>query len=78
MTSKRDSLKSHAISSGYDKIDDFITLGLISSKNKNDIYSSRIIFPIKTISGRTVGFGARVLNSTTKSAKYINSPDSII
>ena len=78
LTSKRDSLKSHAISSGYDKIDDFITLGLISSKNKNDIYSSRIIFPIKTISGRTVGFGARVLNSTTKSAKYINSPDSII
>ena len=37
-----------------------------------------IIFPIKTISGRTVGFGARVLQSSLKTAKYINSPDSII
>ncbi len=77
LTNTRDSFKNYAIENGYN-LDDLISLGLISSKNKNDIYSSRIIFPIKTISGRTVGFGARVLQSSIKSAKYINSPDSII
>ena len=77
LTEKRDSLKEFSVKKGYD-IDDLVSLGLISSKNQNDIYRSRIIFPIKTISGRTVGFGARVIKSSSKSAKYINSPDSII
>ena len=77
LTEKRDSLKEYSVEKGYD-IDDLVSLGLISSKNQNDIYRSRIIFPIKTISGRTVGFGARVIKSSSKSAKYINSPDSII
>ena len=77
LTEKRDSLKEFSLEKGYD-IDDLVSLGLISGKNQNDIYRSRIIFPIKTISGRTVGFGARVIKSSSKSAKYINSPDSII
>ncbi len=77
LTEKRDSLKEFSFEKGYD-IDDLVSLGLISSKNQNDIYRSRIIFPIKTISGRTVGFGARVIKSSSKSAKYINSPDSVI
>ena len=77
LTERRDSLKEFSVEKGYD-IDDLVSLGLISGKNQNDIYRSRIIFPIKTISGRTVGFGARVIKSSPKSAKYINSPDSII
>ena len=77
LTSSRESFKNYAIENGYN-IDDLISLGLVSSKNENDIYSSRIIFPIRTISGRTVGFGARILKNSVKSAKYINSPDSII
>ncbi len=77
LTERRDSLKEFSVEKGYD-IDDLVSLGLISGKNQNDIYRSRIIFPIKTISGRTVGFGARVIKSSSKSAKYINSPDSII
>ena len=77
LTERRDSLKEFSVEKGYD-IDDLVSLGLISSKNQNDIYRSRIIFPIKTISGRTVGFGARVIKTSSKSAKYINSPDSII
>ena len=77
LTEKRDSLKEFSVEKGYD-IDDLVSLGLISGKNQNDIYRSRIIFPIKTISGRTVGFGARVIKTSSKSAKYINSPDSII
>ena len=37
-----------------------------------------MIFPIKSISGRTIGFGARILDNNKKSAKYINSPESKI
>ena len=70
-------LKSFLFENGYE-IEDLIKIGLVSSKTKDDIYKSRIIFPIKTISGRTAGFGARTLKSNTKSAKYINSPESEI
>jgi DNA primase len=70
-------LKSFLVNNGY-QIEDLIKIGLVSSKTKDDIYKSRIIFPIKTISGRTAGFGARTLRSNTKSAKYINSPESEI
>ena len=70
-------LKSFLVENGYE-IEDLIKIGLVSRKTKDDIYKSRIIFPIKTISGRTAGFGARTLKSNTKSAKYINSPESEI
>ena len=53
-------------------------LGLVSANNQMDIYRSRLIFPIKSISGRTIGFGARILDNNKKSAKYINSPESKI
>ena len=70
-------LKSFLVENGYE-IEDLIKIGLVSSKTKDDIYKSRIVFPIKTISGRTAGFGARTLKSNPKSAKYINSPESEI
>ena len=75
--SEKYNLRDHCLSMGYNT-DDLEALGLISSKNQMDIYRSRLIFPIKSISGRTIGFGARILDNNKKSAKYINSPDSII
>lgn len=77
LTNSIDDLKNFLIGKKY-KIDDLYSLGLVSSNTNNDVYKSRIIFPIKTISGRTAGFGARTLKSNYKSAKYINSPESII
>ena len=77
LTDSSNNLKNFLANKNY-KIDDLISLGLVSSKTNNDIYKARIIFPIKTISGRTAGFGARTLKSNFKSAKYINSPESII
>ena len=65
------------MSNGYN-IEDLEALGLVSAKNQMDIYRSRLIFPIKSISGRTIGFGARILDNNKKSAKYINSPESKI
>ena len=77
LTNSIDDLKNFLIGKKY-KIDDLHSLGLVSSNTNYDVYKSRIIFPIKTISGRTAGFGARTLKSNYKSAKYINSPESII
>ena len=70
-------LRDHCLSNGYN-IKDLEALGLVSSNTQMDIYRSRLIFPIKSISGRTIGFGARILENNKKSAKYINSPDSKI
>lgn len=53
------------------------TLGLtgISAQGRvYDRYSGRVIFPIRNVSGKVVGFGGRTLRSNP--AKYINSPES--
>ena len=52
---------------------------VISSDNKKiDRFRERIIFPIKSIAGRVLGFGGRIIDSNKKIAKYINSPESKI
>ena len=53
----------------------------ISMKNERgwyDRFHGRVIFPIHSVSGRVLGFGGRILNSTTKAAKYLNSPENPI
>ena len=68
-----------AIKHGYS--DDYLEeTGLVLSFNdkKIDRFRGRIIFPIKSIAGRIVGFGGRIVDSTKKLAKYINSPESKI
>ena len=54
--------------------------GLIISNDdkKIDRFRGRIIFPIKSISGRVLGFGGRITSSNKNIAKYINSPESKI
>ena len=53
-------------------------LVLSTADKKIDRFRGRIIFPIKSIAGRIVGFGGRIVDSTKKIAKYINSPESKI
>ncbi len=43
-----------------------------------DRFRDRVIFPIKSLSGRVLGFGGRTTISSKKTAKYINSPESEI
>ncbi len=40
-----------------------------------DFFRGRVMFPIRNISGRCLGFGGRTLKSESK-AKYLNSPES--
>ncbi|MEA2007140.1 MAG: DNA primase [Patescibacteria group bacterium] len=62
---------------------EIVATGLVVGKNQNvqssqDVYDrfrDRIVFPIIDISGRVVGFSARVApGGDEKSAKYINTP----
>ena len=52
------------------------------AKNRNgiyhDVYRGRVIFPIQSMTGRILGFGARILKSNEKSPKYINTPENEI
>ncbi|MES1220153.1 MAG: DNA primase [Bacteroidota bacterium] len=43
-----------------------------------DNYRGRIIFPVHNHSGKVLGFGARVLKTTDKAPKYINTPENEI
>ena len=51
--------------------------GLIKNRNGmyNDVYRGRVIFPIQSMTGRVLGFGARILKSNEKAPKYINTPE---
>lgn len=68
-----------ALSAGY-KINFLEKTGLTIVKDSSNIdrFRSRIIFPIKSMSGRILGFGGRILGSSKNIAKYINSPESLI
>ena len=52
------------------------------AKNRNgiyhDVYRGRVIFPIQSMTGRILGFGARILKSNEKAPKYINTPENEI
>ena len=53
-------------------------LVIFSDNKKIDRFRGRITFPIKSISGRVLGFGGRIIKSNKKLAKYINSTESKI
>ncbi|NCI46071.1 DNA primase [Sediminibacterium soli] len=54
--------------------------GLVSVRNEElvDNYRGRIIFPIHGITGKIIGFGARVIGKSDRGPKYINTPENEI
>src|SRR5690606_7114309 len=51
--------------------------GLVKRKGDHvyDVYRGRVVFPIFSNTGKILGFGARILKSTEKAPKYINTPE---
>ena len=47
--------------------------GLI--KNDRDFFRDRVMFSIRNLSGKVVGFGGRILQKDVKAPKYINTPE---
>ena len=52
-------------------------LGL-TTQYGSDFFRERVIFPIRNLSGKIIGFGGRILKKGAKAAKYINSPETDI
>ncbi|PZD77695.1 DNA primase [Mesonia sp. K7] len=53
-------------------------LTIVKDDKQFDRFKGRIIFPIHSMAGRTLGFGGRILGNNKNVAKYINSPESDI
>ena len=77
----KSSFTEFALEKGYSK-DILAQSGLClfreGSNEGVDRFRERVIFPIHSFSGRTIGFGGRILNSSLKTAKYLNSPETDI
>ena len=74
-----DAFTNHAIKKGY-KLDYLEKTGLsiVKGEKQFDRFKGRVMFPIRSMSGRTLGFGGRILTNDKKAAKYLNSPESDI
>lgn len=53
-------------------------LVIVNEASQVDRFRGRVIFPIRSMSGRVLGFGGRTLSAKAKTAKYLNSPESEI
>lgn len=75
--SSGDAFSKAALAKGY-RLEYLEKLGLTRQRNDRpyDFFKGRIIFPIQSISGRVLGFGARTMQRDSKIAKYFNSPES--
>jgi DNA primase len=73
-----DAFSKEALGKGY-KVEFLEGSGLTivkEDKNVLDRFRARVMFPIQSMSGRTLGFGGRILTNDKKAAKYLNSPES--
>lgn len=75
----RDSFAKAAVAAQYNQ-DLLLKTGLVTVRDERlaDNYRGRIIFPVHNQSGKVLGFGARVLKTTDKAPKYINTPENEI
>ena len=74
-----DALTKEALGKGY-KLEylDKTGLTIVKEDKQFDRFKGRVMFPIQSMSGRTLGFGGRILTNDKKAAKYLNSPESDI
>lgn len=78
---QRNAFSTEALRLGY-KQELLIKTGLVAGGENNsslyDRFRGRVIFPVHTLSGKVVAFGGRILKSSDRLAKYVNSPESEI
>jgi DNA primase len=75
--SKAEGLKRHLLDKGFSE-KELLTVGLVGEKEGRtyDYFRNRLMFPIKDIKGRVLGFGARALDESLP--KYLNSPQTAV
>ena len=71
-----DALSSHLTAKGF-RIPELVEAGVVSQGDRGvyDRFRHRVIWPIRDVTGQTVGFGARRLGDDDKGPKYLNTPE---
>lgn len=71
----RDALKSQGFTD-----DELLAAGLLSQGQRGvyDRFRGRVVWPIRDVTGQTIGFGARRLFDDDKGPKYLNTPETPI
>ncbi|MDQ0725251.1 DNA primase [Microbacterium sp. W4I20] len=60
--------------------EELVTAGLVSTGQRGvyDRFRGRLVWPIRDVSGQTIGFGARKLFDDDQGPKYLNTPETPI
>jgi DNA primase len=71
-----DALKDHLTGRGF-TMEEIISAGLVSQGDRSpyDRFRGRLTWPIRDVTGATIGFGARRLLDDDKGPKYLNTPE---
>ena len=75
-----DALATAAQEAGY-PAEKLVESGLCKQREDGslwDFFKGRVMFPIRDVTGRVIGFGGRTLSTDKKVAKYFNSPESVL
>jgi len=74
-----DALRSHLKGAGFAD-EELVTAGLLSQGDRSpyDRFRGRLVWPIRDVTGSTIGFGARRLLDDDKGPKYLNTPETPI
>ena len=75
-----DAMATAAQDAGY-TAEKLVEAGLCKQRDDGslwDFFKGRVMFPIRDVTGRVIGFGGRTLTTDKKVAKYFNSPESIL
>ncbi|MFP5290263.1 MAG: DNA primase [Actinomycetes bacterium] len=74
-----DALSKHLLAQGF-SIDELLAAGLVGQGDRSpyDRFRGRLIWPIKDVTGQTLGFGARKLLETDQGPKYLNTPETAV
>ena len=70
-------LARHLKTLGYTE-DELVTAGLLGRGDRGDVYDrfrGRLVWPIRDVTGATLGFGARKLLDDDQGPKYLNTPE---
>jgi DNA primase len=71
-----DALSKHLTAQGF-TIAELLEAGLLSQGDRGsyDRFRGRLVWPIRDVTGQTIGFGARKLREDDQGPKYLNTPE---
>lgn len=70
-------LRNHLKAAGFSE-EELVTAGLLGKGDRGDVYDrfrGRLVWPIRDVTGATLGFGARKLLDDDNGPKYLNTPE---